>query len=73
MTPWIVGVVVGLAAAPTVMWVAAWIYAENRFRTDNPLYIEEARDKMKTGLLVGGMIGLMIIVGTTMQFGPHTW
>ena len=73
MTPWIVGVAVGLAAAPAGMWVAAWIYAENRFRTDNPLYIEEARDNMKTGLLVGGMIGLMIIVASTVQFGPHTW
>ncbi|AHL18588.1 hypothetical protein ISF9_118 [Microbacterium phage vB_MoxS-ISF9] len=64
--------VVGLAAAPTGMWLAAWLYAMGE-RLDNPLYIEEARDKMKTGLLVGSMIGLMIIVASTVQFGPHTW
>lgn len=73
MIPWILGVVAGLAAAPGGMWIAAWIYAERGFRNDSPLYIEEARDRMKTGLLVGSMIGLMIIVGSTVQFGPHTW
>lgn len=69
---WCAGVVIGLITAPAGMWIAAWLYAMSE-RPDKPLYIEEARDRMKTGLLVGSMIGLMIIVASTVQFGPPTW